>query len=66
MNGLVGTRFAAGREGKVLHESVRERVRLGVEEGGGDASTVNSVQIVWMASLEIGCRNGQAWAGGLC
>ena len=66
MSGLVGTRLAAGRNGKVLHESVGERVRLVVEEGGGDASTVNSVQIVWMASLERGCRNGQAWAGGLC
>ena len=66
MSRLVGTRHAAGRKGKVLHESVRERMRLVVEEGGGDASTVNSVQIVWMASLERGCRNGQAWAGGLC
>ena len=66
MNGLVAARLAAGRKGKVLHESVRERVRLVVEEGGGDASTVNSVQIVWMASLDRGCRNGQAWAGGLC
>ena len=66
MSGLVGTKLAAGRKGKVLHESVRERARLVVEEGGGDASTVNSVQIVWMASLDRRCRNGQAWAGGLC
>ena len=66
MSGLVGTRLAAGRKGKVLHESVKERVKLVVEGGGGVASTVHSVQIVWMASLDKECRNGQAWAGGLC
>ena len=66
MSGLVGTRHEAGRKGKVLHESVSERVKVVVEGGGGVASIVHSVQIVWMASLDRGCRNGQAWAGGLC
>ena len=66
MSGLVGTRLAAGRKGKVLHESVRERAKLVVEGGGGYASIVHSVQVVWMAPLDKECRNGQAWAGGLC
>ena len=34
MSGLVGTRLAAGRKGRVLHESVKERVKLVVVGGG--------------------------------
>ena len=45
-SGPVGTRHEAGQKGKVLHGSVRERVMLVVEEEGGVASIVQSVQIV--------------------
>ena len=45
-SGPVETKHEAGQKGEVLHVSEKERVMLVVEEEGGVASIVQSVQIV--------------------